>query len=452
MAPKLFGTDGIRGKPGTEPLTPETLERLGRILADRIAGLGDGRPTFVLGHDGRESGESLAASLSEGLVRGGVQVDILGLAPTPVVAYLTGAGGYAGGAVVSASHNPAEDNGIKLLGRDGSKLADEDEAALEADLVSGRELANAKQPGEMRRAKNKVADYVIWLRNDAFPELDLSGWTVVMDCANGAYSELGPRVLRAFGAHAEALNHKPDGHNINADCGSLHPENAIQAVRATEADVGLVVDGDGDRGLLIDSAGRLLDGDALLAGLGEQLARRNLLPKNALVATVMSNMGLERYLADCGVEVRRVAVGDRNVVAAMRQEGLALGGEKSGHLLFGEEHGYRGDGVYTFLKTAEAMRVAGIGSQEFAAEFHEFPQKLVGLRVHRRAPLAELPHLSAAVREVDASLGDQGRSVVRFSGTELVLRLMVEAQDAETIEAALDRLERAAREDGLLSA
>ena len=449
MTAALFGTDGIRGKAGEEPLTPPTLKRLGRILARRLAGRSDAR--VLLGHDGRESGETLAAAVVQGLGQGGVHADVLGLAPTPAVAYLTRAGDYALGVVISASHNPAEDNGIKLLASDGAKLDDDAEREIEEALLSAQELPDVGVPGETRRAKGLLGDYVVWLRNEAFPELDLSGWRVAIDCANGAYSRLGPRAVHAFGAEVVAMNDKPDGHNINRDCGALHPEHMARATVENRCHIGLSVDGDGDRGMLADSTGRLLDGDALLAGHGRHLAERGVLPGDTVVATVMSNLALERYLHAAGVRLERVPVGDRNVAAAMRAGGFRLGGEKSGHLLFGEDHDYRGDGLYTLLRTLAALQQAGCYSWQFAEGYRDLPQKLVNLPVLARRPLEELPELSAGVRRMAEELGDRGRIVVRFSGTELRLRLMAEADSEALVDHVLDQLAAAARRDGILT-
>ena len=447
MSDRLFGTDGMRGEAGQEPLTPETLERLGRLLGVRLGGLGH---SALIGHDGRESGETLAAALLKGLNAVGCDVDVLGLAPTPAVMYLTGAGGYDAGIVVSASHNPAADNGVKLLCSAGSKLEDEVEAGLEAALTAGEDPPDAAVAGKQRRVQSLVGDYLAWLRNEAFPELDLRGWKVALDCANGAYSRLGPRVLQAFGAEVVPLNDHPDGRNINLECGATHPEVAAAAVLDHHASVGLCVDGDGDRGLMVDANGRVLDGDALLAGLGTHLMERGELPGGTVAATVMSNLALERWLARCGARLHRAPVGDRHVAAAMREQGWALGGEKSGHVLFGEEHGYRGDGLYTFLRVLQALALEGKGSADFADGYQDMPQVLLNLPVSERRPLEGLPRLSAETALLEREMGPHGRSVVRFSGTELKLRLMIEAETQQMVEDGIARLRAAAEADGIL--
>jgi len=447
MSDRLFGTAGMRGKAGEEPLTPETLERLGRLLGQRLGGLGR---SALIGHDGRESGETLAAALAKGLSAVGCDVDALGLAPTPAVMFLTGIGDYDAGIVVSASHNPAEDNGVKLLCGEGSKLQDEVEAGIEAALVAGESPADAGVPGKQRRVQSKVGDYLAWLRNEAFAELDLKGWKVALDCANGAYSRLGPRVLQAFGAEVVAIHDHPDGRNINLGCGALHPEVVAAAVHDHNASVGLCLDGDGDRGMLVDANGRILDGDALLAGLGTHMMERGELAGGTVAATVMSNLALEQWLACCGAKLHRAPVGDRYVAAAMRENGWVLGGEKSGHMLYGPEHGFRGDGMYTFLKVAQALFLEGKGSADFADGYADMPQVLLNLPVAARKPLEQLPRLAAETEQLEQEMGSHGRTVVRFSGTELKLRLMVEAETQQMVDDGIDRLRAAADADGIL--
>lgn len=447
MSRQLFGTDGIRGRAGQEPLTSPTLESFGFALAAKLSG---DQPAVIIGHDGRESGETLVAALAEGLSRGGVAVDVVGLAPTPAVAYLTMAGEYAAGIMVSASHNPAADNGVKLFGSDGAKLSDEREAAVEAAFFSEEQAAPAEKPGAIKRTKNLLADYIGWLRADAFPELDLAGRRVLIDCANGAVSQIAGRVIHAFGGETITVCDKPDGRNINDGCGAMHPEVAAAATVENECWIGLSVDGDGDRAMLIDGKGRILDGDGVLAGLGELLGARDALAGNTVVATVMSNLALEQWVEARGMKLLRTQVGDRYVAEAMRSGKFNLGGEKSGHMLFGSEHGFRGDGLYTLLKVCQELRTAQCNPEDFAGEYADLPQRLLNLDALRRAPLEELEALSAACKEVDADLGSDGRTVVRFSGTELKLRLMVEARTTEQVESAIATLRAAAEADGIL--
>lgn len=449
MSRRLFGTDGIRGRAGQEPLTSPTLEAFGFALACQ---LGSSGKTVVIGHDGRESGETLVAALADGLSRGGVCVDVVGLAPTPAVAYLTMAGEYAAGIMVSASHNPAADNGVKLFGSDGAKLSDEREAAIEAAFFADEQPEIAHEAsGAIRRAKNLLGDYIGWLRSDAFPELDLDGRRVLIDCANGAVSQIASRVIHAFGGEAVTIHDKPNGRNINDGCGALHPEVASEAIVEQGAWIGVSVDGDGDRAMLIDGKGRLLDGDGILAGLCELIGAREGLANSTVVATVMSNLALEQWMLARDQKLERTQVGDRYVAEAMRAGDLNLGGEKSGHLLFGTEHGFRGDGLYTLLKVCQELRSAQRAPEEFAEGYADLPQKLLNLDAVRRAPLNELPQLAAACETVEAELGGDGRTVVRFSGTELKLRLMVEARTEEQVEDAIEKLRRAAEADEILA-
>lgn len=454
MTSTLFGTDGIRGKAGQEPLTTPTMERLGRVLAERLLagqGASDSSSTALIGHDGRESGEILAAALAQGLNAGGVSVDVLGLTTTPCTAYLTCAGDYAAGIMVSASHNPASDNGIKLLGADGHKLGDTHEADLEAALLEGPQLDAVETPGVTRRSKGLLADYVGWLRSEAFPDLDLRGQRILVDCANGGASQLAGRVIKAFGGEPHLIHDRPDGRNINEGCGALYPQRVALEMAAQKCTLGLSLDGDGDRGMLADGTGRVLDGDAILAGIGKLLAAAGELPANTVVATVMSNLALERFLEAAGVKLVRTQVGDRHVASAMRQHGYHLGGEKSGHILYGPEHGFRGDGLYTLLKVAATLQAAGGAPTDFAAGYQDLPQELLNLPATRRVPLEELPQLSAAMAALEQELGEGGRIVVRFSGTELKLRLMVEAESEERVAESIAKLRQAATADGILA-
>lgn len=447
MSDTLFGTDGIRGKAGQPPLTSEPLHRLGQVLAQR---LGPGK-RLVAGHDGRESGESITADLVAGLNAGGVHVDVIGLAPTPAIAFLAAQEDFDGGVVISASHNPAEDNGIKLLGADGAKLSDDLELLIEEDFHRDEALEETPTSGECRRTTQRLGDVLAWLRNEAFPNLDLTGMRIALDCAHGAYSRFGPRALKSFGAEVIPIHDRPDGHNINQNCGALYPEVIGAATRNLDANLGLCFDGDGDRGMLVNSDGTVFDGDALLAGLADLLIAAQALPSKTVIATVMSNLALEQWVRQRGAVLQRTAVGDRYVAEALRTLGGRLGGEKSGHILFGTEHGFRGDGLYTLLKVLQLLQDAGKTIDDFAAGYADLPQVLRNLPATERKPLEELPQLSAAIQEMDASLGHRGRTVVRFSGTELKLRLMVEADCMDLVTTTLDVLQDAATRDGILA-
>jgi len=448
MSERLFGTDGIRGRAGQWPLVDDFLVGLGRVLGARVAAQEAGA-RVVIGHDGRASGPGIVAALGAGLRRSGASVQELGLCTTPALAYLAAAGPFQAGIMVSASHNPAEDNGVKLFGHDGAKFPDAAEGEIEAALQ--RPLPPpAAAPGALRADPAALEQYVAWLQG-AFADLDLSGRRILVDCAHGGASQLAGRVLAACGAEPVLLNDRPDGANINRDCGALHPEGAARATAARGCDLGISLDGDADRGIVLDGAGRVLDGDALLAGLGRHHQRRGELAQSTVVATVMSNLALETWLAESGVRLLRTQVGDRFVAEAMRAGGFNLGGEKSGHLLFGADHGWRGDGLYTLLRVLRVLAREGIGGADFARGYQDFPQRLLNLKVSRRVPLEQLPALAAEDLRLQSELAGSGRSVIRFSGTELRLRLMVEARDAALVESALQRLAAAARRDGILA-
>lgn len=448
MSERLFGTDGIRGRAGQWPLVDEFIHGLGRVVGARVVAQSAGAQV-VIGHDGRASGPGIVAALGAGLRRSGASVQELGLCTTPALAYLAAAGPFQAGIMVSASHNPAEDNGIKLFGHDGAKFPDAAEAELEAALQQPLPPP-ASAPGALRADAAALDQYVAWLQG-AFADLELGGRRILVDCANGGASLLAGRVLSACGATPVLVNDRPDGANINRDCGALHPEAAARATAAGGCDLGISLDGDADRGIVLDGAGRVLDGDALLAGLGRHHQQRGELAQSAVVATVMSNLALETWLAESGVRLLRTQVGDRFVAEAMRAGGFNLGGEKSGHLLFGADHGWRGDGLYTLLRVLRVLAREGAGGTDFARGYRDFPQRLLNLKVSKRVPLEQLPALAAEDRLLQSELAGCGRSVIRFSGTELRLRLMVEARDAALVESALQRLAAAARRDGILA-
>jgi phosphoglucosamine mutase len=447
MSERLFGTDGIRGRAGEGALTPAFQRRLGRVLGARLARAG-APPRVAIGHDGRASGPAIVAALAEGLNAAGCAADLVGLCTTPSLAFVAGAGGYGAGAMVSASHNPAEDNGVKIFGADGAKLADAEESEIERALAAPDPPA-ASAPGMVRERPEALDGYLDWLRGSC-AELDLRGVRILADCAHGGASRLAARALEGLGAVAVCIHDAPDGANVNRGCGALHPEVAAAAARAHGCAIGVSLDGDADRGILVDGAGRVLDGDALLAGLGAHALARGELPHGTVVATVMSNLALEDWLAERGGALLRTPVGDRFVAEAMRAGGYALGGEKSGHLLFGAEHGWRGDGLYTLLRVLRALQRDGREPADFARGYGDWPQRLVNLRARRRAPLAELAQLSREIAALERELAGRGRTVVRFSGTELKLRLMVEAREAAEVEAGIARLRAAARADGIV--
>jgi phosphoglucosamine mutase len=360
-----------------------------------------------------------------------------GLITTPGLALETRAGQFDLGIMVSASHNPAADNGIKVFDRDGSKLPDELELAIEAELEKGLPPAPPAAPPAFDPG---VAERYLEHLLAAVPGLDLTGLALVVDCANGGSSRIGPRLFERLGARTTALFHDPDGENINLGCGSTHPQALQAAVRASGAHLGLALDGDGDRCLLVEEHGRLVDGDALLALLARHLDARAELPEKRIVATVMSNQGLERSLAEAGLSMQTVGVGDRRVVEALRAGGLGLGGEQSGHIVFGARHHYIGDGLYTALRVLEALRASGGSLSRLAAVFQAFPQVLINVRVRSKPELGGLPGVGPAVAELEAQLGGEGRVFLRYSGTENLARVMVEGPERGLIQAGAERI------------
>lgn len=425
---KLFGTDGVRGVANRE-LTPELALAIGRALG---AGL-DAHRRVVIGRDTRRSGPMLEAALAAGLASAGVDVACLGVLPTPAIAEAVPLMGAAAGAVISASHNPYPDNGIKLIGADGFKLADAQEADVERRLEDPADGARptAAGLGTIVDVDDAVERYVLSLI-ERYPS-SLSGVSIVIDCANGATSVTAPEVLRRLGARVTVINAVPDGLNINAGCGSTHPEALQAAVRDGGHQLGFAFDGDGDRVLAVDHDGTLVDGDQILAILALHLARADALPGRAVVTTTMTNLGFRRAMAGNGIEVRWTDVGDRYVLAEMLAGGYVLGGEQSGHLI-NLRSGPTGDGLATALMVLAALADAGQGLSAAAAVMQRLPQTLVGVRSARKDELAAADEVWEQVRAFEAQFGDDGRVVVRASGTEPLVRVMVEAPERSDCE------------------
>jgi phosphoglucosamine mutase len=428
---RIFGTDGIRGRAGEGWLEPAAAAQVALAVAQRVREGRDGlaAPRAVLGHDGRASGPGLLAAFARGLGGAGFEVSDAGLIPTPGLAWLARARDFDLGVMVSASHNPADDNGIKLFGRGGGKFDDADERAVEEGLHGGRLVvpeaaAPALDPGLSEAYVRALVDGA---------SLDLAGVRVVVDCANGAGSAVAPAVLDRLGAQVHAIHATPDGRNINAGCGSTHPESLQAEVRRRGARLGFALDGDGDRCLLVDERGDLVDGDAMLTLFARHAVEHGRWADRRVVATVMSNKGLERALREVGVGLVRVPVGDRHVVEALRSQRLPLGGEQSGHVVFGADHAYIGDGVYTALRALAVLLESGRPLSELAAAFQPFPQVLVNVRVSRKPDLALLPGVAGLLAEIEQELGTDGRVLLRYSGTEPLARVMIEGPDQANI-------------------
>jgi phosphoglucosamine mutase len=436
-----FGTDGIRGVANVD-LTPEVAMAAGRAAA-RVLGAGSSGRPFVIGRDTRRSGPMLEAALVAGLAAEGVDAMVLGVAPTPTVAFASQMLDVPG-AVISASHNPFPDNGIKFFAAGGRKLPDALEDALEsslAALLDGTTIA-AGRPGTgvgITLPGGDLLDAYVEHVTGAVAGRDLGGIEIVVDCSHGAASEIGPRILRALGAVVTVINADPDGTNINAGCGSTDPTHLQEAVVACGAAAGLAFDGDADRVIAVDERGALVDGDQILAVCAIDFAARGVLTGDALAVTVMSNLGLRRALAEREISLVETPVGDRHVWAAMEQHGLVLGGEQSGHVIFAE-HANTGDGILTGVVLLDVARRAGAPLSELAGVVTRFPQVLLNVRVGDRGGLESAEGFWAEVRAVEAELGAAGRVLVRPSGTEPVVRVMVEAPTDERADALAERL------------
>lgn len=432
-----FGTDGVRGV-ANDDLSAFFTFRLGRVAGSLIAGR-DARQRVLVGRDTRISGDLLRSALAAGLTSVGVDVVDLGVLPTSGVAFLTRATGAAAGAMLSASHNPAPDNGIKFFGPDGRKIADETETAIEQAIDDWERIPSPTGAGVGRlfSGGTLLEDYVHFLtRSAAAP---LKGLRVVMDCGNGAAYELGPHIARELGAEVIALSHDPDGLNINEGCGALHPERAQAAVREYGAHFGVSFDGDADRAIFSDEHGELVDGDRVMAMCAIAWKDTENLPGNTVVGTVMSNIGLETGLAERGIRLLRAPVGDRHVADMMRESGSALGGEKSGHIIF-SRLATTGDGILTFLQVAALLATSGRSLSELSHQIREFPQVLVNVPVWRRRGWRVQPDLWDAVREAESQFGGRGRILVRASGTERLIRVMAEGPDEAEVREVVDRV------------
>lgn len=434
MGGKLFGTDGVRGRANTWPMTAEMALKLGAAAGRFFRRDGSAEHRVVIGKDTRLSGYMLENALTAGLTSTGMNVLLLGPVPTPAVGYLTRSMRADLGVMISASHNPAQDNGIKFFGPDGFKLSDEAEAEIEA-LVAGGDIAPA-QPQNIGRAK-RIEDgrgrYVEYAKTTFPGRGRLGGLKVVIDCANGAAYKAAPEVLWELGAEVIPIGVAPNGHNINDRCGSTHPQTAAETVVAHGADVAICLDGDADRVILLDETGREADGDQIMALFAARWAEEGRLRGRTLVATVMSNLGLERFLTARGLRLERTAVGDRHVVEAMRRGGWNLGGEQSGHIVM-TDYATTGDGLIAGLQFLAEMQRSGRRASELARSFETVPQKFEGVRYTRGTdPLSAAP-VQAAIAAAEAQLAGRGRLLIRKSGTEPLIRVMAECEDAALLE------------------
>ncbi|MFH0810189.1 MAG: phosphoglucosamine mutase [Pseudomonadota bacterium] len=428
---RLFGTDGVRGVANIHPMTSEVALQLGRGAAYLFRNKA-GRHRVVIGKDTRLSGYMIENAIAAGICSMGVDILLVGPMPTPGIAFITTSMRADAGIVISASHNPFQDNGIKIFSRDGFKLPDEVEERIEA-LMGSAELdamrPTAREVGKAYRIEDARGRYIEFLKHTFPREMSLDGLKIVLDCANGAAYRVAPTVLEELGAELVLLGVNPDGENINLECGSLHPDVAGRAVRASGADLGISLDGDADRAVFVDERGEYIDGDKIMALLAEHMLAENTLKHRTLVATVMSNMGLDIALERMGGKVVRAKVGDRYVVERMLAGGFNLGGEQSGHMIF-LDHSTTGDGILSALQVLAVLKRAGRPlSEVFSRVMETFPQKLVNVRVARQMPIGEVPGLTRLIENCEAALGGRGRILVRFSGTEPLARVMIEGED-----------------------
>jgi phosphoglucosamine mutase len=433
---QLFGTDGVRGVANLEPMTPEIALRLGQALAQRCQS-GGARPRIVIGRDTRLSGDMLEAALVAGITSMGADVLLAGVLPTPAIAFLTRSLPADAGVVVSASHNPFPDNGIKLFAATGFKLPDAVEHAIEQLVLNGDREAprpTAAAVGRGVRLDDAAERYLHHLGGVVPAGLRLDGLRVVLDCAHGAAHRVGPAIFRGLGADVVAIGIEPDGTNINAGCGAVHPKRLQDAVRAAQAQLGVALDGDADRAMLVDEAGAVVDGDQMLAMFATDMLARGTLHGSTVVATVMSNLGLEIALRERGVRLARTAVGDRYVVEEMQRGGFNLGGEQSGHLIL-LDHGTTGDGLAAGLMAASLLVARQRPLGELTDVMTKLPQVLLNVRLARREDLDTIPAVRQAIEAVRVALHDRGRVLVRYSGTEPLVRVMVEGEDAARTEA-----------------
>lgn len=434
MEKKLFGTDGVRGVANVYPMTTEIAMQLGRAVAYLFKG-SDKRRRIVIGKDTRLSGYMIENAMAAGICSMGVDVQLVGPLPTPGIAFITSSMRADAGVVISASHNAYQDNGIKFFSHSGLKLPDEMELKLEK-LMFSEELdllrPTADEVGRAFRIDDATGRYIVFLKNSFPRDLDLRGLRIVLDCANGAAYKVAPAVLQELGAEVITLGVSPNGTNINAGCGSLYPQVMAEAVREYRADVGIALDGDADRVIFVDEHGTEVDGDHIMAICATHLMKNNALAKNTLVATVMSNMGLDIALRNAGGKVVKTGVGDRYVTEEMLRNGYNFGGEQSGHMIF-FDYNTTGDGTLSALQMLAIMQRTGKPLSELAKVMTALPQLLCNVRVKQRVDLATIPEIKQVIEHCEEQLGQSGRVLIRYSGTEPLLRIMLEGESDSQI-------------------
>ncbi len=427
---RFFGTDGVRGRAGVAPLDVATVRRLGGALA-RALRPAEGAAVFLAGRDTRESGDWIERELAHGMASQGGRLVSAGVIPTPAIAFLTPRHGFTAGVVISASHNPFEDNGIKVFSGTGEKFTERHEQRVEA-IMADLSWSVPDGGSAVIETRDYRDDYLAHLGGVMPAGVSVAGWRVAVDCANGATTTVAPRLFETLGCDARFIGCEPDGRNINLGCGSTSLGRLADAVVAGGYRLGIAFDGDGDRALFVDGAGRTVDGDAVMLICAKDMKRQGRLRGNGVVATVMSNLGLELALRDAGIDMVRTAVGDKYVMEEMLKRDLAIGGEQSGHVIFGE-YLFTGDGLATSLHVLATMAATGRELADLASELTTYPQVLLNLRVAQRFDLHSVPSIAAVLQSVQSRLAGKGRLLVRYSGTEPLLRVMLEGEDQEQI-------------------
>jgi phosphoglucosamine mutase len=427
---QLFGTDGVRGTAGAPPLDPATVRRLGAAIV-RALPHGTESPQFLVGRDTRESGAWIEMELAHGACGEGAAVTSAGVVPTPAIAFLTRTGSYDAGVVISASHNPYEDNGIKVFSGKGEKFTERVEREVEAIVADSGWIAREGEPAHVPHA-DLVGAYLDHLRAVVPESRMLAGFKLAIDCANGATTTVAPQLFSSLGLDIEVIGDQPDGRNINLGCGSTHPERLARTVVERGSRMGVAFDGDGDRAIFVDHEGTVVDGDAVLLMCGRQLQEEGRLKGDAIVATVMSNIGLELALGPLGIELVRTSVGDKYVMEEMIKRGLSLGGEQSGHIIF-SDYLFTGDGLCTALNVLRTVVLSGRTLADLAADLTTYPQVLLNVRVREKVELTSVPAVAEAIARVESRVAGQGRLLVRYSGTEPLLRVMLEGRNQNEI-------------------
>ncbi len=441
MKRKLFGTDGIRGVANEYPMTGEIAMALGRALAQVFRN--GHKPHILIGKDTRASGYMIENALASGACSGGADVFFVGPMPTPGIAFLTGSMRAIAGVMISASHNPYQDNGIKVFDSDGFKLPDETEKKIEQLILNPHfdSLPTGDRIGRAKRIDDARGRYIEFIKSTFPKELSLENLHLVVDCAHGATYQIAPVIFGELGAQVTVLSDEPNGQNINDQCGAVHPQPMARKVKETNADLGIALDGDGDRVIFSDENGNIVDGDAILAICAEDMIQKGALNENTLVSTVMSNQGLEEYIAQCGGKLVRTQVGDRYVVETMRQNRYNFGGENSGHLVF-LEHSRTGDGIVAALQVLRILLERRVPLSKLVSRYKAFPQVLTGVKVKERRDLEAISEVQSLIKTFEQTLGHEGRVLVRYSGTEPLVRVMIEGKNDQMIQKMADQLSK----------